>query len=313
MKKICDFVAPQNKYTLFKLLYSGQLPLNPLWQKFSYRLKFALRTFILAPKTITWLDHLANYNLLGYFLSRQSNLPCKLQRPYLTTTFNSKACLDALVFHYDFLSSKNPALTHALYGENPFLLATIIGKNEQKFNVVIHSEDKYSREGELTIYMFDDNGCQLATLTFSLIKYEGKTTLFIAGLQGATGDDAKKRIQQATKSCFGIFPKRMVLEAALNFAKALGFEQVVAVGNQSHIYNNWRYKSRFKQLHSDYDDFWLTLDAHKNQAGLFTIPLTIARKSIEDIASKKRSEYRNRYALLDNLEHDVQQHLLPLI
>ncbi|WP_373408637.1 DUF535 family protein [Neisseria gonorrhoeae] len=31
------------------------------------------------------------------------------------------------------------------------------------------------------------------------------------------------------------------------------------------------------------------------------MPLTAARKPLEDVASKKRSEYRKRYELLDSL------------
>ncbi|MCV5824392.1 DUF535 family protein, partial [Escherichia coli] len=37
----------------------------------------------------------------------------------------------------------------------------------------------------------------------------------------------------------------------------------------------------------------------------YTLPLAIARKSEAEIASKKRAEYRRRYALLDSVVEQV--------
>lgn len=312
MNNIIDIVAPKSKMVLFKWLYTGQLKLNPLWHKWSYRCKFVLRALFLAPRTFTWLEHLANYPLLGYYLSQQTNLPCKLQRPYLASSMSNKFCLQALVYHYNFLASHNDKITHAFYGADRYLLAELTAKNDEMIRLCIQAEDKYAREGEISLTAYDQNNIALATLTFSIIDYQGKSTLFIAGLQGSNHKEARTVIQEATKACFGLFPKRLVVESALAIAQFFQLEQIVAVGNQTHIYNNWRYKNRFQKLHSDYNDFWQTLDAKENSEGLFIIPNTISRKSIEDIVSKKRSEYRNRYALLDNLNDKIINQLSTL-
>ncbi len=42
--------------------------------------------------------------------------------------------------------------------------------------------------------------------------------------------------------------------------------------------------------------------------GNFSLPPQIARKPIEDIASKKRAEYRRRYQLLEQLEEQLAAH-----
>ncbi|RKS87800.1 hypothetical protein DES39_1044 [Orbus hercynius] len=312
MNNIRNITAPKNKLVLFKWLYSGQLKLNPLWQKWSYRCKFVLRSLLINPRTFTWLQHLANYRLLGDYLARQTNLPCKLQRPYLSSCMSNKMCLQALVYHYDFLAAHNDKMTHAFYGEQPYRLAEFTAKNDETISLFIHAEDKYAREGELSISMYDQNQVDLATLTFSIIEYQGKSTLFIAGLQGSNFKDARSAIQQATKACYGLFPKRLVVESTLILANVLKLEQIVAVSNQTHIYNNWRYKKRFQRLHSDYNEFWQTLDGQEDNNKLFVIPNTINRKPLEEIASKKRSEYRNRYALLDNLVDNIHQQLSPL-
>ena len=86
----------------------------------------------------------------------------------------------------------------------------------------------------------------------------------------------------------------------------------MAVGNKTHIYNNWRYNTRQERILSDYDDFWLTIDGKQDSNGLFILPNLIYRKSLDEIASKKRSEYRNRYALLDQLENSITENLALL-
>jgi len=305
MNDIKKVIAPQNKIVLFRWLYAGKLILNPLWRNCWYRYKFFLRSILINPKTFIWLEHLANYPLLGYYLSRQTNLPCKLQRPYLSSSMNNRSRLQALIYHYNFLASHSDKITHAFYNNVPYLLASLTVKNEELINVFIHAKDKYSREGELSLFIYDKNDVDLATLTFSIIEYQGKSTLFIAGLQGSNNIEAKTAIQQATKACYGLFPKRLIVECASILTNFFKLEQIVAVGNKTHVYNNWRYKSRFKQLHSDYNDFWQTIDGQENNQGLYILPNNIARKAIEDIASKKRSEYRNRYVVLDNLAQHI--------
>ncbi len=87
----------------------------------------------------------------------------------------------------------------------------------------------------------------------------------------------------------------------------------MAVGNATHIYQNWRYQSKKKdKLHADYDQFWLSMGAKPLDSGYFLLPERIARKPIEEIASKKRAEYRRRYQLLDELEQDWRRISAPI-
>lgn len=77
------------------------------------------------------------------------------------------------------------------------------------------------------------------------------------------------------------------MQALCLFANSVGCEQILAVGNDTHIYKNWRYnKKKSSKMMSDYDSFWLSIGAETTQEGYFRLPLTIARKSLEEIASK---------------------------
>ena len=52
--------------------------------------------------------------------------------------------------------------------------------------------------------------------------------------------------------------------------------------------------------------FWEAVGGICDEEGYFHIPLEIPRKDIADIASKKRAEYRRRYALLDEIQQQIQ-------
>jgi len=62
------------------------------------------------------------------------------------------------------------------------------------------------------------------------------------------------------------------------------------------------------KLHSDYDQFWLSTGGKPLDDGYFLLPARIARKPINEVVNKKRSEYGRRYQLLDGLEQRVAKH-----
>lgn len=313
MNNITNMSQPKSKWQLFNWLCTSKLPLNELWLKSTYRFKFFFRTLFLSPITFKLLDKLRLYPLLGYYLSCQTNLPCKLQRPYLASCLSQQERFEALAYHYDFLAKHPDSMTKAFYNPNiAFVLADVKVKNDANIKIAIQARNKFAREGEISLYFYDNDGIDLATVTFTIMQYQQKTTLFIAGLQGTGHREARIRVQQATKQCYGLFPKRVALEAALVIARYFNLEQIVAVGNKTHIYNNWRYNTRQERILSDYDDFWLTIDGKQDSNGLFILPNQIYRKSLDEIASKKRSEYRNRYALLDQLENSITENLALL-
>lgn len=187
-------------------------------------------------------------------------------------------------------------------------LLTLTGKDEQQFTVRLCADAFLDKEGEATLAFCDHQNTVLAEMTFTLCQYEGKSTLFIGGLQGAKAHVPHELIQGATKACHGLFPKRLLVEAAMTLGAAFPVEQIVAVSNATHIYRSWRYRKKKEgKLLADYDSFWLSIGGEQRDNGNFTLPLTMPRKPMEEIASKKRSEYRRRYELLDSLIAQVTQ------
>lgn len=296
-------------WQLFLCLAKGQWTPGSAWKNPAYRRKFVLRSLANPWATARLLSDLSHQPWLEKLLNVQPGLPCRTHRPYLTTNFNRKAVANALSFHYNELTNALPVtLLQQHFSEKGARLATITGKDECFYYLNFCAIANLDKEGEATLTFTRQDGITLAGLTFTLCQHQGQKTLFIGGLQGAQSDVPHEYIQVATKACHGLFPKRLVLEAACQLARHLGAKKILAVSNSSHIYRSWRYAKKKKdKIHADYDSFWQSMSGELLPEGFFSMPLSVARKPLEDIASKKRAEYRRRYNLLDEMTTHIEQ------
>ncbi|MEG1209677.1 MAG: VirK/YbjX family protein [Leclercia sp.] len=300
---------PTSGWQLFQRLVSGSLTPGLAWRNPAYRRKFMLRSLLTPFSTARLLTSLAKQPHLLQMLQVQPGLPCRLHRPWLSVDTNRQQTLQALSWHYQTLQRQLPAaLMNGYLSREGVTLLTLTGKDEQQFTLRLCADAFLDKEGEATLAFCDAQQTVLAEITFTLCQIKGTSTLFIGGMQGAKAVVPHEAIQSATKACHGLFPKRLLVEAAMTLGSAIAVEQIIAVSNSTHIYRSWRYRKKKEgKLLADYDGFWLSLGAERADDGNFTLPLVMARKPMEEIASKKRAEYRRRFALLDSLIDQVNQ------
>lgn len=300
---------PKSGWQLFKCLARGTLTPGLAWQNPAYRRKFLLRSLATPFSTARLLADLAKQPRLIQMLRVQPGLPCRLHRPWLTVNMDRARALASINWHYQAMSRQLPAaLLNGYLSNQGATLLTLTGKDEQQFTVRLCADAFLDKEGEATLAFCDHQHTVLAELTFTLCEFNGKSTLFIGGLQGAKAHVPHELIQGATKACHGLFPKRLLVEAAMTLGAAFPVEQIIAVSNATHIYRSWRYRKKKEgKLLADYDSFWRSIGGQPQDDGNFALPLTMPRKPMEEIASKKRSEYRRRYELLDSLIAQVTQ------
>ncbi|EKK7702734.1 VirK/YbjX family protein [Cronobacter sakazakii] len=294
-------------WQLFRLLATGQKTPGLAWENPAYRRKFMLRSLATPFATRRWLSVLARQPMLDALLHAQPGLPCRLHRPWLSVNVSRKAALAALEYHYQHIERLLPdTLMQGHLTRQGSTLATLSGKNDAQYRLDLAAIADLDKEGETTVIFRDANGIVLAEMTFTLCEVDGQSALFIGGLQGAKAWVEHDQIQLATKACHGLFPKRLLLEAVCLLAQHFGVSQILAVSNETHIYRSWRYAKKKKdKLHADYDSFWESLGGEKDARGLYHMPLQVARKSLEEIASKKRAEYRRRYEFLDSMTAQI--------
>ena len=262
---------------------------NLIYYKYSKK----LARFIMSDKYLK--DKVYNYPVLC----------SKIHRPYITNTFKMKEKIEIIISSYNFLNTYfNRNFLFELYEDGICKICEIEGKNSEKLIFYLRIYTDFEKEGEFNIICTNQEIEQLSKLTFAI--NNGK--IIIGGLQGMQKNKNTEEIKKTTKNFYGIFPKRLVIEVLYllfpNYNK-------IAVGNKGHIYLSLRYKfKKNRKINADYDEFWESLGSQKEDDVFWSLPKRIARKNIEDIPSKKRSQYTNKYKILDELNGRVKKFLL---
>ena len=303
-------VSYAHRSSVILALAKGDLTPGPLWQKRDYRLKFFLRTLLFWSSTTRMLETISRRDDFSTLLKAQPTLPVKTQRQYLTRGMTASERAEAILHHYAWIDAlPDSGLAHLLTSPSPLPLLQFATKEEASYTIYATSAVKAEREGETTLWLRAGDNTLLASLTFSVIRENDRSVLVIGGLQGPRRDVGRETIKNATRACYGLFPKRILLEAVFNLAKQSEISALYGVSDEGHVFRALRYGlSKGRHLHASYDEFWASLGGKPDNAFRWVLPLGMERKSLESIASKKRAEYRRRFQLLDEIEHAMDAH-----
>ncbi|MXP67642.1 VirK/YbjX family protein [Pantoea sp. Aalb] len=293
--------------SFFLSLVSGQFRPNNSWDKRKFRIKFALRSLVFPVTTFHYLSQLVKITDFPKLLTIQGLLPAKLHRPYLRTGFSTAQRAQAIIDHYTSLDQLDSLVLRKLmqnYNDTP--LASFTGKNNTSF-LVICCPASFDREGEITLILLYEK-LLVASLSFSIIQENKQKTLLIGGLQGPRHVTSINTIRDATKAMYGIFPKRLLVEVAYILAELCNIKKIAAVSDRTHVFYSLRYRySKKHKFFASYNEFWISLGGKTRKDNMFDLPTYIKRKNTQEIVSKKRSEYRRRSILLDNLIEQIYQ------
>lgn len=300
-------VSYAHRSSVILALAKGDLTPGPLWQKRDYRLKFFLRTLLFWSSTTRMLETISRRDDFSTLLKAQPTLPVKTQRQYLTRGMTASERAEAILHHYAWIDAlPDSGLAHLFTSPSPLPLLQFATKEEASYTIFATSAVKAEREGETTLWLRAGDNTLLASLTFSVIRENDRSVLVIGGLQGPRRDVGRETIKNATRACYGLFPKRILLEAVFNLAKQSGISALYGVSDEGHVFRALRYRlSKGRHLHASYDEFWASLGGKPDNAFRWVLPFGMERKSLESIASKKRAEYRRRFQLLDEIEHGI--------
>lgn len=300
---------PNNNSVVHLLLYliSGKCSPKKLWNSKIFRTKFIVRSIIFPIVTFHYLNNLSKLPALPQLLLIQGLIPVKPHRPYLCANFNVAKRAQAIIAHYTLMNQlEGTKLCQILQSPNDNLLASFMGRNDNNF--LLHCcSSRFDREGEITLEL-RYQALLIASLSFTIVKEDQQLTLLIGGLQGPHKHISRNVIRDATKAMHGIFPKRLLMEAVFILVELCGVQKIIAVSDTTHVFRSMRYRfSKSAHFFTSYSEFWLLLGGKVREDGMFLLPLRIVRKDLKNIASKKRAEYRRRYALLDNLIEQIYQ------
>lgn len=268
------------------------------------KVKYISRTLFYYPYSMELANFIMQHSYLSKTMDQYPMITEKLHKPYMRFSFTAKEKLEVIFSSYAYLDRyfRNEVLQE-LYAKGKIKVADIQGKEDCKLSAYLKLYPDFDKEGEFNLLLYQGE-ILLSTLTFAVWKHH----MFIGGLQGLGRIYKDPEIlKKVTKNFYGLFPKRILMEVFYHLFP----ESKIAVGNANHIYlaQRYRYKKE-RKVKADYDEFWESLGGIQREDGLWELAETIARKPIEEIPSKKRSQYRSRYQILDAIQESVTNFLI---
>ena len=214
---------------------------------------------------------------------------------FLDKRFNSKQRFQAICENLLFLPKKLTALSAPIY-KTPLSFGEVIPDFEMTLSMTTHQP----MEGYWVLELWHKPRNELVyLLTFAKLG----EALLISVVQGPNFEGSKEMVKQLTKTCYGLRPAYLMVETMKALTKALGFNQLLGIPQK---YQN---KSRFIQSSHyvvDYDVIFA--ESGGQLKDYWELPLEIDR-NLDDVPSKKRSMYRKRYAMLDDLAKVIEEKL----
>ena len=168
------------------------------------------------------------------------------------------------------------------------------------------------KEGILSIVLRLDEYYLYQMMIWIAPNKDGEWSLWIGAMQGPNMANAKDVIRKVTRRCHSYRTKNFILHVTQEVAKALEMKHIYAVTNYGY-YANTHIRME-KKLKTSFSDFWEESGGHPcEDKRFYELPMTEARKTMEEIPTRKRNYYRKRYALLDEVDASVAEKIKLLL
>jgi uncharacterized protein VirK/YbjX len=179
--------------------------------------------------------------------------------------------------------------------------------NHSFFSVDLCLNRTNPQEGYWALTLKDENERPVFNLSFGFLSDD---TVLIASVQGAPGAGGERleAIQSLTKHAHGLRPPHLLITIFQEACKYWGVSELRGIDPVHHIKGRWN--QRTKRLRFDYRALWQEVGAVQSPEGHWLLPNTARRRDAEAIPSRKRSQYRRRYAFMDALAARVVSGLI---
>lgn len=258
-------------------------------KRFRYRLRSwlhwqAVKKFESVVNKKPWLVDLLN---------QRANFSYPLVHRFLDKRFNTQQRFDAMCDNLTFLPEKLTALGLPPLWQQAISFGEVIPDFEMRLTIT----DYQPMEGFWTLELVHSPSQELVyLLTFGKVQQ----ALLIAVIQGPNFEGSKDMVKLLTKKCHGLRPAYLMVEAMKALTNVLGYSALWGI---PHKYQN---KSRFvqsKRYVVDYDAIFA--ESAGTLKDYWELPLHFETKNMDDIPSNKRSMYRKRYAMLEQLQENM--------
>ena len=272
------------------------------------RWKIKLGKLIFPKETLRWVRYVHEHTYLMSAVSDFPKLLTKIYRPYVSRSYDCKGRVDHLIQHYELARKLKLDILISKAIEQALIIFDSKTKSGQIFQILFKAITDGHREGEVE-FQLNWDGQIIYTLTCSFVQLDIGAALMISKIQGSSLDSAKDLIKELTKASYGARPQALLLESAKNFAFIIGCKAIILVGNNNRVALN---PLRRRRISADYDGMWVEHGAMPMSNGDFQITKLEDDhlNALSEVASHKRSMYRNRYKLFTEINDQMKAVIL---
>lgn len=295
-----------------------QINPHPDHQKLSKRLKYNRRKSKYQKHIHRFEDFVNSHAFYQQTFSHRPMNSYALLRVFMDCRLNFVQRFNFI--RHDLITARH-CFGHLLTHTDTFTLLSLDVK-ETQIKLVLEFNQRSTYEGfwALAIYQTfeqsDQQPLRIYQLSFAFMpsKQGQKPALMIGSIQGGNDKAIKDSIKTATKALHGMRPAQFLIAVMQLMAEQLNFS-LYAINNQFHAHMRvYDRLTRKKQLfHTDYDVLWQKTGATQDKRGYWLMPSYPENKALSDIASKKRAMYRRRYAMMDDIQKTMAEHIKPFM
>lgn len=257
-----------------------------------------------------WVEYLNSSNdMLSWKKAYGPDLYLKTQYPYLSGQFKPQQTLACLKDHYDWLVSNIDSNHYSQ--EETLLWKQAIERDDTSQDLAVYLKYKapFLHEGEMALILKLNNQIQY-TISFTYILNNNVPTFFIGGLQGGKPEvTSPELIKNLTKQLHGLRPKQLMIHVISIMADFYHLSSLIGVSNQNHAFQSSRRKSKRARVKANLNHFWQDFDSHISDDGNFHFKPISNLINLEEVQSKKRSQYRKRQIILDVMVEQCMKNL----
>lgn len=272
-------------------------------------IKWSVLAAVHRTATREWLAFLES-SAMAKFDQANTLLVFKPFRPYLSSAWNFRQRVKVLKDTYDFANSHQNILGQALVNPAGKELLRFAIPNYGTIVANLGFDNRYRKEGEFRLLLTARNEIDSFAISFAFEADDrGDVSCCIGCIQGKEG--SKDAFKELTKELHGLRPRSLLIFLLQEMARALGVRELLAPGESIQV-RRAQHLIHLPKLHSlefDYDALWLDLGGQLLSNGWYRLPLEVHRRSSEEIASKKRAQYKRRYTLMDEMTAQLRSNM----
>lgn len=222
-----------------------------------------------------------------------------VEAPFINATWNAHTRLTTFLRQFHYLQEMGAAFSFDPTHSIELLRLDELGPD---YHVVLDKPKWFQREGLLTLNIFRGN-LRLNSLSFSFDQLGTERIVMIGAIQGRKIEGALDAYRELTKLAHGVRPRDLLIDILRMLAAQEGADRMIAVSDTCrHHRSPYFGKNVARELPLDYDEIWRDRGGVDRGDGFFELPIKRQVRNIEDVTSKKRQMYRQRYAMLDSIE-----------